>query len=175
MDALVYPEDMADTRDTTRAARPARPRYAIVPCTLAHLRELARTMRAEDRAELEAAGLVPRHVLYRLWRASAPCRAAVIDGKVAVAWGDAGGVLSDTGEMWLFTTPQAGLLPIAFFREARRDIAARLRGRRILRAHVIDGYERALRLYRLLGFAIGEPTPIGPHQQLFREIRLERA
>lgn len=149
-------------------------RYAIVPCTLAHLREIGRTMRAEDRAEIEDAGLRPRHLLAQLWRDTLAPKAAIVDGEVAAVWGDAAPLLALDGSMWMFTSPAVERLPLAYFREARRDIGERLKTRRVLRADVACGYERALRFFAMLGFRLGPPFE-AKAGGWYREISIERA
>ena len=135
-------------------------RYRIVPCRIEHLREMARTMRGEDRAEIEGAGLVVRHVLMRLWRGTIQPRAAIVDGEVAAIWGDEGGLVEHAGRMWLFTAPPVERLPLAFFRETRREVAEKLAYRQVLVADVADSYLSAQRFFRLLGFTIGEPFTV---------------
>jgi hypothetical protein len=147
-------------------------RYEIVPCSLGHLRMLARTMRAEDRAEIEALGLKPRHVLFHQWRASIEPKAGLVDGEVAACWGDAAPLLAAEGSIWLFTAPPIERVPLAYFQEARRDIAERLRVRRVLRAHVACDYERALRFFAMLGFRVGDVVTMAGGA--YREIRIER-
>ena len=136
-------------------------RYRIVPCRTEHLREMARTMRAEDRAEIEGAGLVTRHALARLWRGSIEPRAAIVDGEVAAVWGDESGLFERVGRMWAFTAPPVARLPLAFFRETRREVAEKLAYRHVLVADVADSYLTAQRFFRLLGFTIGEPFLLG--------------
>lgn len=147
-------------------------RYQIVPCRLAHIRALAATMRPDDRAELEKAGLIVRHALHHLWRESLAPRAALVDGEVAACWGDGGSLLGVEGRMWLFTAPPIERLPLAYFREARREIAAALQHRRVLRAHVLCGYARAERFFQMLGFRLGDPQRVGAG--LYREMRIDR-
>lgn len=131
--------------------------YWIVPCTLGHLREIARTMRGDDRAEFERAGYNPRHRLHALWRDTIAPRAALIDGEVAAVWGDAAPLLAAEGLMWLATAPPIERLPLAFFRETRREVAEALRLRRSLMSCIVCPYDRAERFFRMLGFAISEP------------------
>lgn len=147
--------------------------YRILPCMLAHLRELATTMRAEDRAEIEGCGLVVRHTLAALWRRSTLPRVAIVDGLVAAAWGDEAGVLEGTGRMWLFTAPPVERLPVAFFRETRREVAERLRVRRALIADVAESYTKAARFFTLLGFSFGAPVA-APSGKLYRRMTIER-
>jgi hypothetical protein len=147
-------------------------RYEIIPAKLSHIRELNRTMRPDDRAEIEKTGLIVRHALFHLWRETIAPRTALVDGEVAACWGDAGPMLGDEGLMWLFTAPPIEKLPLAYFRETRREIAAALRHRRVLRAHVLCGYGRAERFFHMLGFRFSEPRQVGAG--LYREIRIER-
>ncbi len=135
--------------------------YQIVACTQAHLRELARTMRPEDRAEIEALGLKPRHVLFDQWRSSHEPRAALVDGEVAACWGDSAPLLAQDGSIWLFTAPPIERIKFSYFREARREAQRMLMTRRMLRAHVTCDYERSIRFFRLLGVKFGEPIMIG--------------
>lgn len=151
--------------------------YRIVPCSLAHLRELARTMRDDDRAEIMMAGYVPRHLLIGLWRRTAEPRCALIlhddRWQVAAAWGDTAQLLADDGSMWFFTAPVIEKLPLAFFREARRDIAERLVTRDALVADVAASYAKAIRFFTMLGFSVGAPRCVG--QGMYRRMRIGAA
>lgn len=151
-----------------------RPNYTIIPCRLSHIAEIARTIRAEDRAEIEGVGLHVRHLLVALYRGSLYRRAALVDGEVAAVWGDSAPLISTEGAMWAVTAPVIERVPLAFFREARREIAERLQVRSVLRADVADSYTAALRFYRLLGFEIGARRPLPPAGTLYREISIER-
>lgn len=148
-------------------------RYVILPCRLSHLAELARTMRAEDRAEIEGAGFHPKHIMFTLWKESAYRRAALVDGEVAACWGDAAGTLEPEAIMWLTTAPVIERVPFAFAREARREIQRLFETRLLLHADVAADYDRSLRFWAMLGFKIGEPRPLPPFGKLYREIRLE--
>lgn len=150
-------------------------RHCIVPCTLAHLRELATNLRPEDRREIEGAGLVVRHFLIRLHRRTMEPMAALVDGEVAACWGDEAGVLSDTGMMWLLTAPPVARLPLAFYREAKAEIARRLATRGTLVADVAADYDAAIRFFGMLGFAIGEPRAVPPRGLLYRRMTIARA
>lgn len=146
--------------------------YDIRPCRLADLRQLALTMRAEDRGEIDAAGLLPRHLLPRLWRASLDPKVAFVDGEVAVAWGDAAPVLARHGSMWMFTTKAVERVPLAFFREARSEIQRRLIVRASLAADVRADYAKAIRFFSMLGFEIGGAFPVGPYGVLYRRMTI---
>lgn len=129
-------------------------RYSIVPCTLAYLRELARTMRAEDRAEITQAGHEVRHCLFRLYRQSMDPLTALIDGEVAACWGDYSPLISDVGNIWMFSTPAIEKMPLAFAKEARAELMRLLERRRVLRSGVGVHYMKSLRFWSMMGFEI---------------------
>jgi phosphoserine phosphatase len=136
------------------------------------VRALCATLRAEDRAEIEAVGLVPRHALIALWRASIAPRVAIVDGEVAAAWGDTAQLLSDTGSLWAFTAAPVARLPLAFLRETRKEVRMMLGSRQVLRAHVACSYQCAIRFFSLAGFSVGDPQLIAG--AVYRELRIER-
>lgn len=107
-------------------------------------------------------GIVPRHLLFRCWHNSPDPRVAEIDDgycwRVAAVWGDEGALLDPVGRAWLVTTPIIERLPLAFFREARREIGERLKLRRVLISQVAADYACALRFFRMLGFTIEGPV-----------------
>lgn len=119
--------------------------------------------------------MVPRHALFRLWRDSPdPQVAEYHDGRLAAAWGDCGGMLDATGAAWLFTTQAVELAPLAFFREARSWAYGRLAVRQRLVSSVRSDYTSALRFFRMMGFAIGEPETLPPHGISYSQIELRR-
>ena len=152
--------------------------YRIQPCTLADLRAMSLSMRAMDRSEIEGAGMKVRHALNRIWRGSVDPRCAYVDSglgwEIAAVWGDEGSMLEALGRAWLFTAPPVEKVPLAFFREARKDIAQRLTMRRMLRSSVRADYTQALRFFRLLGFTIGPAVAVGPEGVFYREIAITR-
>jgi hypothetical protein len=147
-------------------------------CTLGHIRAILPLLRDGDREELESAPVAPRHALIRLWRESFVRRCYFVDGEIAAVWGcsgGAGGLASDTAEMWLFTTPAVERVPLTFLREARQSIDAMLEHKAVLLSGVMAGYERAERFLQLLGFTLGDPFPCGKHGLFFRQASLTRA
>lgn len=126
--------------------------YEIVPCRLSHLRQLVANLTAEDRANLLAGGVVPRHHLFRLWRRTVEPWAMLVGGEVAAIGGDAGDLLAPEGIVWLFATATVDKAPIGCARELRRLVRQALMGRQRLVAQVPWEYERCRRLYRLAGF-----------------------
>lgn len=148
--------------------------YKIVDATLEHVRLISATMRADDRAEIVALGQVPRHAVVSLWRNSVVSRAGFVDGDLAAVWGCAGALLSPVGEMWLVTSPAIERVPLAFAKEARAMIREMLKTKTVLQSACIDGYEKSLRLWRMLGFDVGEAVPVPPRGAMFRRLMMER-
>jgi hypothetical protein len=146
--------------------------YRIVPCRLSHIREIVRTMRAEDRAEFHMAGLDPKHRLYELHAMTAEPKAAVVDGEVAAVWGDAAAFLAPEGLMWMVTAPAVERVPLAFFREAKKEIAGVLEHRRSLRSCIGGPYGRAIRFFTMLGFDVQPPIVVDGNE--YRAMRLAR-
>lgn len=147
-------------------------RYQILPCRLSHIREILRTMRAKDRREFEIAGTNPKHRLYELYRMTAEPKAALVDGEVALIGGDAASFLAQEGLMWMVTAPPIERVPLAFFREMKRELQRLLSYRQRLRSCIAGPYEEAIRFYSLLGFEVSEPELIGGHE--YRQITLAR-
>ncbi len=148
--------------------------YEIVPAKPVHLSMIARTCRADDRAEIEAAGQTPRHLMYKLYQKSFIARAGFVDGELAAVWGCTGSLLSSVGQMWLLTAPPIERIPIAFAKEARAMIREVLQHKRTLVSGCVDGYEKSLRLWSMLGFEIGEAVAVPPHGAMFRRLTMER-
>jgi hypothetical protein len=147
-------------------------RYAIIPATHAHCRALVLTLRPEDRAEVDSAGIPARHLVAQLYRGSYRRETAVVDGEVAAVWGMRGSLIGTSVEMWLMTTPAVARLPIAFFREARRILAEVLETKHVVVSRCGAEYHAAIRFFRMLGFDIGAPTL--SDQGTVREMRLRR-
>ena len=145
-------------------------RIEIVDATRAHVRELVRCMRDEDRAEIEDLGENVRHTVHRLHRDSIFSRAALIDGAVAAVWGLEGTMLSDEALPWLFTTPTVERAPLTFLRVAQAEAAHMMIGRNRLISRVAASYERSVRLFEMVGFVMGPPTPSPPHGVLYRQM-----
>lgn len=145
----------------------------IIPATLAHGYELARNLRAEDRAEVSAAG-DPRHLIRHSIRRSFVKRTALVDGRVAAMWGMGGTVVSNEGDIWLLTTAAVELAPVRFIRQARAEIEHMLTVRSRLSGTVAVSYGRAVRLLEVLGFTIEPPTLTGRGGELFSRYWRER-
>lgn len=147
--------------------------YTIRPALVTDLPRMARNLRAEDRCEITDLGLAPRRALHMLFRESLFVRAAEVDGELAALWGLLGAMASDEANPWLFTAPPIERVPLAFFREASREVARMLATRRRLSVHVAAGYERSVRFWQMIGFRAGDPFA-APTGAPFRELVMER-
>ena len=141
----------------------------VVDAAPGHILELSGRLRAEDAAEIEAAGITARRALWRSYRGSIFSRAALIDGDVAAAWGCGGNVLAGVGLPWLLTAPAVERVKIAFLRIAKAELHIMRESFPELRGHVDARYHRAIRLLEALGFDLGPPLPFGLRGAPFRE------
>lgn len=149
--------------------------YQIINPRAEHIRAIVAEMRPDDRREVEGLGVNCRRALLAVYRHSFYRRAAIVEGKTAAIWGCDGTLLSSIGHPWLLTTPTIEKVPLAFFRETRREIALMLETRTTLVSDIAEGYDRALRFFRLLGFTISVPHALGPDGQRYHQISLERS
>lgn len=131
------------------------PRYLIREATIADVYALARTLRERDRAECACYGVTPAAGLRASFRAATIRRCAVIEGEIAAMWGAAGVALGYSAHAWLMTAPVIEKLPVAFIREARREVALMLQTHQRLEGEVAVDYPQAIRLLEVLGFTIG--------------------
>jgi hypothetical protein len=149
--------------------------YQIVEPKPVHAGMLALRMRPEDRAELINFGFCDvRRTLRRLMLLSTYCRSALIDGEMAAMWGVSGSFMGYSGKAWLFTGQSVEKLPLAFFREARREVNEMLVGRSELVSQVLFSYERSIRFFRMLGFEIENPLPIGVDGAYYCRMSIKR-
>lgn len=148
--------------------------YSIVESQSWHVAELVKAMREDDKIELTDFGVTPKKALWRSYRRAFMRRTAFVDGEIAAMWGLAGGLLSDHGEAWLLTTPAVEKLPMAFAKEGRKAALQMLDLRSSIFGHVAARYTKAIRLMRLIGFTIEEPTQFGPNDALFCRISMSR-
>jgi hypothetical protein len=146
-------------------------RIVTVEAKLAHIRQLVPALRPEDRAEIEAQGETPRHLLFRLWRWSSIRRTVFVDGDIAAMWGCGGGLLARTGSAWLYTTAAAERVPIGFLKTARSGIREARQRFPVLISDVDARYERSIRFMTMLGFHVGAPFEL-PSGALFRRLTL---
>lgn len=150
--------------------RPARPRDAV---------ELAATMRAEDRAEIEAySGREPLEVLVDGFASSSEVHTARYDGAVMAMWGVVPGppklLTARVGTGWLLSSELVDQHPVAFWR-ACKVVIEELLERWDLLLNVIDcRHQKALRWARRLGFQLEAPSPCGVQGRLFQRFAISR-
>lgn len=129
-------------------------------------------MREADARESRSAGFDPRWALRSAFRGSIYARTAFIGDDIAAMWGMRSEILSDLGQPWLVTAPIIETMPVAFIREAKREVAAMLAIRPRLEEHVIADYRGAVRLLEVLGFRLDEPKPYGRRGVPFRRFSI---
>lgn len=147
------------------------PVVEIVEATHDHVRELARTMRAADKKEIENFGVSVDKGLWRSYRSAIWVKAALIDGEVAAIWGLGGIYLSDTGRPWMLSSPAIlRVSPLRFARAYQQEVYKMLEMFPVLVNDVDDTYEGAKRLLTIVGFSLGEPRKLG--NGMFREFEM---
>lgn len=141
--------------------------YTIVPAQVEHVYALAATLRPRDAAEIAAGGHTAKKSLYRGFRNSLMCKTAFVGDDIAAMWGVCVGFrpgvspLSDLGVPWLLTSAAVERIPVSFVKVARAELALMRANRRRLESFVAADYPQAIKLLRVLGFAVERPAPIG--------------
>ena len=135
-----------------------------------HVGMIARRLRSEDRAEIEALYGDCRKAIRRVFRGSPYRKAAFVEGEIGALWGFWGTLLSSEVYGWLVTTPAIERVPLGFFREVRREIRQMLEMGRVVRGTVAADYHRAVRFMEMAGFRAGEPERLGLHGVSFRQL-----
>lgn len=142
---------------------------AIVPATMAHVNELARTINVEDRMEAEGMGYKANRLLWRSWKMSCLRSAGLVDGEVAAIWGVMGSFIGLTGVAWLVTGHKARTVPaLVFTRIYRQEVRKMLEIFPRLENRVDATYTSAVKMLRLSGFQLGEPFPMQPSGRLYQ-------
>ena len=129
--------------------------YLIRDATIADVYALARSLRAADRAECAGYGVTPAVGLRRSFYAASYRRTGLIDGAIAAMWGICGTALGHTAHAFLMTAPIIEKLPIAFVREARREVKTMLETHERIEGEVAVEYHAAQRFLEVLGFELG--------------------
>lgn len=149
-------------------------RVKIVPSNIADVYRLADHLREGDRLEITGMGLEPKAAIRSSFQSAILRRTAFVDGEIAAMWGLGGVMLSDEGTPWLLTTSAVERVPVSFLKVARHELNEMLKLRMILQNVVLASYEQACRLLEVLGFALGEAEPMGPHGVLYRRFWMSR-
>lgn len=143
--------------------------YAIAPATEEHDAELARTMRAADRAEAWAVSRLDPLTAVKVCRlVSREPRVGLADGRVVCMFGvDKPVVWSDWGRPWLLGAEELPQHARAFLRMNRGYLAEERKKYSYLLNWVDARNKIAVRWLGWLGFEIGEAAPYGVEQRLF--------
>lgn len=150
---------------------------AVAP-TPEHLDFLAAHLRAQDRAELHAAGWGDdcRRALECSVAKSRWTLVALVDGVPAAIFGCAehGALLAPSGVPWMLGTDAVARHGRVLQREARRYIAAMLQEYPRLFNAVHAENTVSIRWLRRLGFVLHPAVPAPPHGALFHVFEMSR-
>lgn len=108
------------------------------------------TLRAEDSKELEALHMAPEKAIRLSWFKSNACFAVYFHERLACIWGIRR--MGPNADVWLLTTEEVELRPIAFHGESLRLMAAILREFEAIHCEVHWEYTRAVNWLKRLGF-----------------------
>lgn len=133
----------------------------IVPARPEHVETLARTLRAEDKAEIEALGFSVREGLFQSCRTSLWVRTALLGDEVACVWGvGSASLLSGEGGPWMISAPPLARIRKRFLLESRREVASMRALFPTLSGLVDARYGGAVRWMRWLGFEMAETVMV---------------
>lgn len=153
---------------------PRVPRIEIVPTTAAHVRELQKTLREDDRREIEGYGFSSAQGLWKSYRFGIMNRTGLIDGRVAACWGVGGSFLGDIGSPYLMTSYEVERISsLRFAKIYQNEVFNMLSVFPKLVNFVLADYEKAVRLLSIVGFTLGEPEPIG--SSVYRKFEMKAA
>jgi hypothetical protein len=145
----------------------------IVPAKPKHFVELARTMRAKDRAEILGMGVSVPEALRLTFAESLMTRAVLVDGELAAVWGVGGAALGGVGRPWLLTGPAFARIRFFAVRKALQQVRQWLQVFHRLENHVDASYGEACRFLEVLGFRLDEPVKL-PSGMMARQFWMER-
>lgn len=128
----------------------------IVEPTRGQIRELARNLRADDRAEIEAFGVTPMKALLHCYNSSLYRRAALHEGHMVAAWGTGSSALCTESIFWLLTSPLIEHLKLSFLRIGRSELTKLLDIYPRLVVYVGLGHKKGIALLRHLDFTFEE-------------------
>lgn len=143
----------------------------IVQTTSEHIHILARTIREDDKKEIEAYGFSCMKGLWRSYKNGTIDNTVLVDGKVAACFGCGGSFLGMTGRPWFLTSYEVDRIsPITFYRIYKSEVGKMLDLFPILCNYVWADHVKAVRLLSLVGFSIGEPEKFG--NGIFRKFEM---
>lgn len=153
---------------------PRSPQVEIVPTTAAHIRELQKSLRENDRREIEGYGFSSAQGLWKSYRFGLMNKTGLIEGKVGACWGVGGSFLGDLGAPWLMTSYEVEKIsPLRFAKIYQNEVFNMLSVFPKLVNFVLADYEKAVRLLSIVGFTLGDPEPIG--NSIYRKFEMKAA
>jgi uncharacterized protein Usg len=133
-------------------------------------RILLANMREKDIAECRAAGMSPGRALRTSLRGSLFAKTVLLDGTVIAMIGLCGRVISDHGVPWMLTGKGIETVPLSFAKVARRETDDMLNYKMVLSNYVWADYHEAIRFFKLIGFEVFPPEPVGKNGAMFCKI-----
>lgn len=146
----------------------------IVPSVKEHGHYILKTLRPEDRKEIEDAGNTPERAISLTLRCAIYSKTALVDGNPAAIWGIAGNVLSDTGVPFLLTgTEVYKVSPLVFSRIYLRELSEMQKYFPRLENYVDSTYTGAVKMLKIAGFSLDEPFNAGSGS--YQKFHMERS
>ena len=133
----------------------------IVPATRQHAEQI--DLRPGDRREIEVLGLTMPEAFDISTRRALWAHAYLIDGEIAALVGlSVDSIMGGVASPWLVTGEPVNRHKKLFLRETREGVEKMRLLFPVLRNYVHAEYAETIRWLKWLGFAIGEPKPMGP-------------
>lgn len=131
-----------------------------------HARELARCMRAKDKAEIKSSGnFAPEPCVRMAVNKSVESYAAYVDDELLGVFGVQ--LQREVQIIWFMSGEAVAKYPMTFYR-ASKLVVSYLRGRYPLMMNMIHcAYPEAVRWVERLGFTLSPPEPFGARKDLF--------
>ena len=139
-------------------------RVTHIPATMAHVIELAATMREADRREIWASDRqLPLGALSISLRESERAWSTFFDGEIAMMYG-VRRIPEAEGSMmvWFLSSTVVDRYPITFWRACKEGLPKLLEEYPVLCNMVDARYEQSVRWVRRLGFQVKKEEPFGP-------------
>lgn len=152
-----------------------KPEIIIRDCEAKDIRDMAVSLREEDRREVEASGLPVHKVLWRSFKRSLICKAICVDGELAAIFGVGGSFFDGVGKIWLITSYAVKKVsPLRFARIYQEQVMLLLKAFPALENYVDSSYTSSIRLLDMIGFELSEPAPLWKNGHLFQKYSMRR-
>ena len=151
-------------------------KYAVVPATLEHVKQMLPHVRQADIDEVFAASGKPvEDVLPTGVRCSTHAWTGTIDGAPACIFGVVpASVMSGIGVPWMLGTDLVEEHATAFLKRNKRYVKQMLEAYKYLVNYVDDRNVKAIAWLKWLGFTVQEPQPFGVLGLPFRRFEMMR-